>query len=528
GAQRLRRHEPTVDRAVHHRRADGPGPRAGGAGPARCATAAARAHPRAGARRWRDLGAQRDGGLRGELRHRAVPHGAQGTAGVARRGHVERPAAPASGLAGRRRRRERDAGRGHGARAGAHRGSRDPQCARLRRPARASGHPRRHVRSRRLPPGRARGAHGAAVGGGGARRLQPCIRTGRGVARRDAPGTDRPALREQRGDRRGPGARGADRPAGWRLPQRRRPGPGGGRVAGVRRRGIGTVATGGSGAAPRNPASWSIRNPIPAAMLFVLLTLGGLMSFRAMKVQNFPDMDLPIVIVTASLPGASPGQLESDVARKIEDSIATLQGLRHITSNLTDGGVTIGAEFRLENPVQEAVDGVRSAGPRRRADLPADLRDPVVTKLEPSSQPILAYAIASSRLDDQELSWFIDDTLTRRLLAVQGVGAVSRVGGVTREVRVALDPARMQALGATAAEISRRLREVQLESAGGRAELGGAEQPLRTLATLRTAQEIAALEIPISGGRHVRLDQVASVTDTVAEPRAAALLDGRP
>src|SRR5690606_37425053 len=306
------------------------------------------------------------------------------------------------------------------------------------------------------------------------------------------------------------------------------PGPGGGRVAGVRRRGIGTVATGGSGAAPMNLSSWSIRNPIPAAMLFVLLTLGGLMSFRAMKVQNFPDMDLPIVIVTASLPGASPGPLESAVARTLEDSIATLQGLRHITSNLTDGGVTIGAEFRLEKPVQEAVDDVRSAVSRVRADLPADLRDPVVTKLELSSQPILAYAIASSRLDDQELSWFIDDTLTRRLLAVQGVGAVSRVGGVTREVRVALAPARMQALGATAAEISRRLREVQLESAGGRAELGGAEQPLRTLATLRTAQEIAALEIPISGGRHVRLDQVATVTDTVAEPRAAALLDGKP
>src|SRR5690606_30590580 len=158
----------------------------------------------------------------------------------------------------------------------------------------------------------------------------------------------------------------------------------------------------------------------------------------------------------------------------------------------------------------------------------ADLRDPVVTKLELSSQPILAYAIASSKLDDQELSWFVDDTLTRRLLTVPGVGAVTRVGGVAREVRVALDPARLQALGATAAEVSRRLREVQLESAGGRAELGGAEQPLRTLATLRTAQEIAALEIPISGGRHVRLDQVATVTDTVAEPRAAALLDGKP
>ena len=277
-----------------------------------------------------------------------------------------------------------------------------------------------------------------------------------------------------------------------------------------------------------NLSAWSIRNPIPAAMLFVLLTLAGLLSFRAMKVQNFPDMDLPVVMVTASLPGAAPGQLESDVARKIENAIATLQGLKHITTTLTDGTATIATEFRLEKPVQEAVDDVRSAVSRVRADLPADLRDPIVTKLELSAQPILAFAIASGKLDEQELSWFVDDTLTRRLLAVPGVGAVTRVGGVTREVLVALDPARLQALGATAAEVSRQLRDVQVESAGGRAELGGAEQPLRTLATVQTAQEIAALEIPISGGRHIRLDQVATVTDTVAEPRSAALLDDQP
>ncbi|MFP5486280.1 MAG: efflux RND transporter permease subunit, partial [Gammaproteobacteria bacterium] len=277
-----------------------------------------------------------------------------------------------------------------------------------------------------------------------------------------------------------------------------------------------------------NLSAWSIRNPIPAAMLFVLLTLAGLLAFRSMKVQNFPDMDLPVVMVTASLPGAAPGQLESDVARKIENAIATTQGLKHITSTLTDGTATIAAEFQLEKPVQEAVDDVRSAVSRVRSDLPADLRDPIITKLELSSQPILAFAIASNQLDDEALSWFVDDTLTRRLLAVPGVGAVNRVGGVAREVRVALDPLKLQALGATAAEVSRQLRQVQVESAGGRAELGGAEQPLRTLATVQTAQEIAALEIALSGGRHVRLDQVATVTDTVAEPRTAALLGDKP
>ena len=276
-----------------------------------------------------------------------------------------------------------------------------------------------------------------------------------------------------------------------------------------------------------NLSAWSIRNPIPAVMLFVLLTLAGLLSFRAMKVQNFPDMDLPVVMVTAVLPGAAPGQLESDVARKIENAIATTQGLKHITTTLTDGVATIAAEYQLEKPVQEAVDDVRSAVSRVRADLPADLRDPIVAKLELSAQPILAFAIASKRMDDEALSWFMDDTLTRRLLAVPGVGAVNRVGGVMREVRVALDPLKLQALGATAAEVSRQLRQVQIESAGGRADLGGAEQPVRTLATVQTAGELAALDIPLGDGRHIRLDQVATVRDTVAEQRTAALLDGQ-
>ncbi len=277
-----------------------------------------------------------------------------------------------------------------------------------------------------------------------------------------------------------------------------------------------------------NFSAWSIRNPIPSVMLFVLLTFGGLLSFQAMKVQNFPDIDLPTVMVTASLPGASPSQLESDVARKIENAIATVQGLKHITTKVQDGVVTLTIEFRLEKPVQEAVDDVRSAVSRVRSDLPADLRDPVITKLELAAQPVLAFTIASPRMDDEALSWFVDNELSRKLLAVPGVGAVNRVGGVTREIRVALDPLRLEALGTTAADISHALRQVQLETAGGRADLGTGEQPVRTLATVHTAAEIGQLQLAIGGGRSVRLSDVADVTDTVAEPRAAALLDGRP
>ena len=277
-----------------------------------------------------------------------------------------------------------------------------------------------------------------------------------------------------------------------------------------------------------NVSAWCIRNPIPSVLFFIMLTLAGLLGFRAMKIQNFPDIDLPTVTVTASLPGASPAQLETEVARKIENSMATLQGVKHIYTKVQDGVATVTVEFRLEKPTQEAVDDVRDAVSRVRSDLPGDLRDPVISKMNLAGVPILTYTVASKRLDEEALSWFVDQTVAKTLLSVRGVGSVQRVGGVTREVRVELDPARLMALNVTAAEVSRRLREVQQDAAGGRADLGGAEQSVRTVATVQTAQELARLEVPLADGRRIRLEQVATVADTVAEPRSAALLNGLP
>jgi len=277
-----------------------------------------------------------------------------------------------------------------------------------------------------------------------------------------------------------------------------------------------------------NISTWSIRNPIPTLMLFVMLCFGGMMSFQAMKIQNFPDLDLPTVTVSCSLPGASPSQLETDVARKIENSIATLQGLKHITTKVQDGSVSITVQFRLEKPVQEAVDDVRSAVSKVRADLPGDLRDPIVTKLDLAGSPILAFTVASGQRDDEALSWFVDDTVSKRLLSVRGVGEVKRVGGVSREVTIALDPVKLQSLGATAADISRQLRQVQRESSGGRTDLGSGEQPVRTLANVSSVDELRPLELSLSDGRHIRLDQVATISDSVAERRALALLNGKP
>lgn len=275
-----------------------------------------------------------------------------------------------------------------------------------------------------------------------------------------------------------------------------------------------------------NVSSWSIRNPTPAILLFLLLSLAGLIGFGSMKIQDFPDFDLPIVNVTAVLPGASPVQLENDVARKIEDFLATVQGIKHISTTLTDGNARITVEFELEKPIQEAVDDVREAVSRVRADLPTDLRDPIIQKVELAGQPILIYTVASHSMDDEALSWFVDNQVTRALLSAPGVGAVSRVGGVTREIAVELDPAQLLALNATASDISRQLRQMQQEASGGRAELGGAEQLVRTIATVKSAEELANMEVALSDSRRVRLDQIAKVHDTVAERRSAALLNG--
>jgi multidrug efflux pump subunit AcrB len=277
-----------------------------------------------------------------------------------------------------------------------------------------------------------------------------------------------------------------------------------------------------------NVSAWSIRNPIPALLAFVLLTLMGIMAFRAMKIAQFPDIDLPTVVVTAALPGASPAQLETEVARKLENAFANLQGLKHIYTKVQDGQVTVTTEFRLEKNSQIAVDDVRAAISKVRSDLPQDVREPTVNKLVLSGSPILTYAIAMPDLSEEELSWFVDNKITKALLSVRGVGSVTRVGGVTRQVNVELDPSKLLALSVSAGEISQQIRQIQQEAAGGRSNIGGIEQSVRTIATVQTAEQLGQMEIGLRDGRRIRLDEVATVTDGVAEQRSAALLNGKP
>jgi multidrug efflux pump subunit AcrB len=277
-----------------------------------------------------------------------------------------------------------------------------------------------------------------------------------------------------------------------------------------------------------NFSTLSIRNPVPAVLLFILLTLAGLIGFRAMAVQDFPDIELPLVTIDASLPGAAPAQLETEVARKLENAVATLQGVKNLYTKILDGAVSITVEFVLEKNGAEAVNEVRDAVSRVRADLPADLRDPAVTKASTAGRPVITYAVTSDSLDEEAVSWFVDNTMAKRLLNVRGVGLVKRLGGVTREVTVELDAPRMAALSVSAIDVSRRLKLVQQEAPGGRGDVGGAEQAVRTIATVSSAAELEQIELPLPDGRRVRLGQIAKVRDDIAERRALALLDGKP
>ncbi|MBB4509348.1 efflux RND transporter permease subunit [Rhizobium johnstonii] len=277
-----------------------------------------------------------------------------------------------------------------------------------------------------------------------------------------------------------------------------------------------------------NFSAFSIRNPVPAILLFAMLAVGGLLAFKQLPVQNFPDMDLPTIKITATLDGAAPAQLETEVARTIEDNLASLSYLDHVTTTITDGTVSISVSFKLEKDSETALNEVRNAVDSATADLPAQMQTPSVTKVTVQSSALVTYAIRSAVLNETELSWFIDNDLTKALLSVPGVGQVNRIGGVDREVHVDLDPTTMAAFGVTATTVSAQLKSVQADTSGGLGEIGGTRQTLRTLGAVASVDALKELRIPLANGQQVRLDDVASITDSFAERSSMAYLDGKP
>ncbi len=275
-----------------------------------------------------------------------------------------------------------------------------------------------------------------------------------------------------------------------------------------------------------NISAYSIRKPIPAILLFIVLCLMGWVSFMQLPVTRFPNIDVPVISVTVTQSGAAPAELETQVTKRIEDAVSGITGVKRLISTMNDGRSTTVVEFQLEVNVEKALNDVKDSISKVRAELPRTVDEPIVEKIDVEGQAILTYAVASPGLTLEQLSWHVDDVVKRQLQGAKGVGRVTRIGGVEREIRITLQPDRLSALGITAADVNRQLRATNVDLAGGRGEVGGQEQTIRTLGGARTVEDLANTKIVLSAGREVRLGELGEVKDVYEEPRAFARLNG--
>jgi multidrug efflux pump subunit AcrB len=277
-----------------------------------------------------------------------------------------------------------------------------------------------------------------------------------------------------------------------------------------------------------NISAWSIRNPLPSVVFSVILLVLGWISFTKLAVTRLPSADIPVISVAVSQFGAAPAELEAQVTKTIEDGVSGVEGVRHISSSITDGLSLTTIQFALETNTDRALNDVKDAVTRVRANLPQNVNEPLIQRVDVIGLPIVTYAAISPGKTPEQLSYFVDDVVKRALQGVRNVAQVERIGGVEREILVSLDPDRLQAAGLTAVDVSRRLRGTNVDLAGGRAEIGKNDQAIRTLAGAKTLNELAGTMISLPTGGEVRLDDLGTVTDTIADRRTFARFNGEP
>jgi len=277
-----------------------------------------------------------------------------------------------------------------------------------------------------------------------------------------------------------------------------------------------------------NISAWSIRNPLPSVVFSIILLVLGWVSFTKLAVTRLPSADIPVISVAVSQFGAAPAELESQVTKTIEDGVSGVEGVRHISSSITDGLSVTTIQFALETNTDRALNDVKDAVTRVRSNLPQNVNEPLIQRVDVIGLPIVTYAAISPGKTPEQLSYFVDDVVKRALQGVRNVAQVERIGGVEREILVSLDPDRLQAAGLTAVDVSHRLRGTNVDLAGGRAEIGKNDQAIRTLAGAKTLNELAGTMISLPTGGEVRLDDLGTVTDTIADRRTFARFNGEP
>ena len=277
----------------------------------------------------------------------------------------------------------------------------------------------------------------------------------------------------------------------------------------------------------RNISAWSIRNPVIPLVFFTALLIAGVVSFMRMDVTNNPDVDFPGVQVSIAQPGASPVEIENQITQRVEAALRAINGVNSIQSSASEGSSGTFVEFEIGTDLIEAVSEVTTAIDSIRGQLPDGILEPRIQKIQVVGEPIGYFAVEADDMTIEELSWFIDDTVSKRLLKIDGMAEVERFGGVDREIEVILDPARMQGLGVTASQINNVLRQTNLDAAGGLTELGGTRQSLRVLGNAETAYDLSQRQIQLGGGRTIRLADVARVRDGNSERDSLSEVNGK-
>jgi multidrug efflux pump subunit AcrB len=277
----------------------------------------------------------------------------------------------------------------------------------------------------------------------------------------------------------------------------------------------------------RNISSWCIRNPVAPIVLFVGLMLAGLIAFYGMQVNNNPDIDFPAAQVTVSQPGAAPNEMETQVTQRVEAAIRSVNGVDEIDSSVNEGSSNTFVQFKIGTPTDRAVNDVRNAVAQIRSSLPEGILEPQITRIDIAGGPIMGIGVQTTDMTLEELSWFIDNTVAKKLLGIEGVAAVTRNGGVDRTIRVTLDPAALEAQGITAAAVNNQLRQSNLNAAGGRAEVAGSEQSVRVLGNAQNAYDLSQTQIALPAGRFVRLADLGKVEDSYSEQRSIAKMNGQ-
>ncbi|MES1158403.1 MAG: efflux RND transporter permease subunit [Terricaulis silvestris] len=277
-----------------------------------------------------------------------------------------------------------------------------------------------------------------------------------------------------------------------------------------------------------NISAGAIRNPIPPIMLIAALVFGGLMAYLSLPVTQFPNIEVPVFTVTVAEPGAAPAEMETQIAQRVEAALTGVQGVHRVTSNITPGVSTTTVELQIGADLSRAVEDARDSITRIRPDLPSGITEPQIARVDFSAQPIAYYAVDAQGMSDQERSWFIDNDLSRELLAVHGVSQIIRTGGVDREIRVEIDPERLTAYGISADSVSQQLRSQNADMPGGQAQIGGQAQSIRTLGSATSIDQLSETRITGADGRSVRLADLGAVTDSASELSEVSRFNGQP